>query len=620
LRLGSTAGTIDVVKRLKFHVGRTAPLVRQDVIALMLCLALWAAGPATAQTAPPAPRATATVVVTATLAPLPVDESGRTVMALLREDLDLFGVRSLIDALRMIPGIDARARGPHDVQTDFSIRGATFGQSLVLFDGFRLNDSQSGHHNGEMPIPVVALDRVEVAAGPASAAHGADALGGTINLVPRQDAHMAAEIEAGQHGYLSTQAAVSGRWLPDRWSLSGWGSRSAGFTFDRDFAQGGVAVRAPLQPSVIVDARHQRRAFGANGFYGASPSKEWTDQTLLTAAWRRSAGTWLTQVRGLYRRHGDHFRWDINRPGFAENRHGTDAVEATGTLERHFGGGGRVTAGGGGGGDWIASSNLGDHQYGRAFAFAEAHLPVHDRVSAQAGIRLDSYSTFGRAWTPSVAVSARVAEGWRLRGSASRAFRIPTFTELYYRDPAHQASGALVPEHGWAIDAGLDFRRGEWTAAFSPFFRRDSNVIDWVRARPTDLWQTTNVRDVATRGVELALARRSRAAMVRAHYAYLDVDAPQLAQLSKYVLEYARHAVGMSVSAPLPGLFRGSVQVDYRHRASAEAYSLVTARISRRIGGADLFVSGTNLLNVSYVEVPGVAMPGRWLTLGVSLR
>ena len=79
-----------------------------------------------------------------------------------------------------MPGLDPRARGPRDVQTDFSVRGATFGQSLVLVDGFRLNNSQSGHHNGEIPVPLGAVDRIEVVYGAASAVHGADALGGTI--------------------------------------------------------------------------------------------------------------------------------------------------------------------------------------------------------------------------------------------------------------------------------------------------------------------------------------------------------------------------------------------------------------------------------------------------------
>ena len=54
------------------------------------------------------------------------------------------------DVLRLASSIDVRARGERGVQTDFALRGATFGQMLMLVDGVRLNDAQSGHHNGDI--------------------------------------------------------------------------------------------------------------------------------------------------------------------------------------------------------------------------------------------------------------------------------------------------------------------------------------------------------------------------------------------------------------------------------------------------------------------------------------
>ena len=70
--------------------------------------------------------------------------------------------------------------------------------------------------------------------------------------------------------------------------------------------------------ALTIAARHQRRTFGANGFYGNSPSKEWTDQTLASLKWTRPGERWTSTARLAGRNHGDHFRWDINRPGFAE--------------------------------------------------------------------------------------------------------------------------------------------------------------------------------------------------------------------------------------------------------------------------------------------------------------
>jgi vitamin B12 transporter len=162
---------------------------------------------ASAQTSP-LPRVTSEVVVTATASPAPTAGVGRTVTVLTRADLERLGMTSVIDSLRLVAGVDPKARGGQDVQTDFSLRGATFGQSLVLIDGVRLNDSQSGHHNGEIPAPLLGIDRIEVVFGPASAVHGADALGGTIHVVTRSDPHSTGLVTAGQHGLVTAQASV----------------------------------------------------------------------------------------------------------------------------------------------------------------------------------------------------------------------------------------------------------------------------------------------------------------------------------------------------------------------------------------------------------------------------
>ncbi len=347
------------------------------------------ASAAAAQTPAAPPRLTQEVVVTATASPMPADALGRTVTILTRQEIEQLGIPSVIDALRLATDLDVEARGPHDIQTDFSLRGATFGQSLVLADGIRLNDSQTGHHDGDIPVPMVAVGRIEIVPGAGSAVHGADALGGTINVITRDDDHANLEVDAGQHGYTSAQGSVSGHGMPAHWLLAGWASRSDGFIADRGFAQGGALLRGPLAHGWTVDVRRQKKAFGAAGFYGASPSKEWTDQTIASGAWRHQAGQWSVEATGVWRGHGDHFLWDLNRPGFAENRHRTSAGDAALNIERGFSNGARVTVGGDAGRDAITSNNLGDHRYWHGSAYGEAQLPIAARVTAQAGVRVD---------------------------------------------------------------------------------------------------------------------------------------------------------------------------------------------------------------------------------------
>jgi hypothetical protein len=81
-----------------------------------------------------------------------------------------------------------------------------------------------------------------------------------------------------------------------------------------------------------------------------------------------------------------------------------------------------------------------------------------------------------------------------------------------------------------------------------------------------------------------------------------------------------RHQSGGSIAVPLGRRFAAAVNVDHRHRNDGQSYDLVSARFTHHLRRADLFISGSNLLNEDYHEIAGVSMPGRWVTAGVTLR
>src|SRR5689334_471474 len=93
------------------------------------------------------------VVVTGTFEPMSLEEIDRAIRVLpLRANALV--ANSLVDLLRLDPSIDLQERGPDGIQADVSIRGANFGQTLVLINGQRVNDVQSGHHNLDIPLPL----------------------------------------------------------------------------------------------------------------------------------------------------------------------------------------------------------------------------------------------------------------------------------------------------------------------------------------------------------------------------------------------------------------------------------------------------------------------------------
>lgn len=229
---------------------------------------------------------------------------------LTRDDLAGLPMSSVADLLRLVSSVGVRSRGPQGAQTDFTVRGAGFGQTLVLVDGIRLNDAQSGHHNGDIPLAPEDIDRVEVLLGAGSSLHGADAFGGTINLITRRAApRFLARIAVGQHGLVDASATVG--IAPPRGPshvFTGELSRSSGFMAARDYDVRLARYRGTLARDTTVTLAYLDKEFGANNFYGPAPSREWTDQTMATVEHRLDRGSrWNGSFDASYRTHGDHF-------------------------------------------------------------------------------------------------------------------------------------------------------------------------------------------------------------------------------------------------------------------------------------------------------------------------
>ena len=122
------------------------------------------------------------MVVTGTFEPMSLEEMDRAIRVLPVRSQTLV-LNTLVDLLKLYPSLDLEERAPDGVQADLSIRGAAFGKTLVLLNGMRLDDPQSGHHNMDIPVPLDSVDRVEVMRGSGSTMYGADAVGGVINII-----------------------------------------------------------------------------------------------------------------------------------------------------------------------------------------------------------------------------------------------------------------------------------------------------------------------------------------------------------------------------------------------------------------------------------------------------
>jgi len=569
-----------------------------------------------------------TVVVTGAARPVELGSVTRAMTIITREQIDRLPAQSVADVLRLSSSVDVRMRGVRGVQSDFAVRGASFGQMLVLVDGVRLNDAQSGHHNGDIPVPLDAVERIEVLYGPGSSLFGADAFGGTINVITRRATESPSlALRGGSFGLAGGDAQIGFGRGAVRESVAVSAERSSGFTYDRDFKTAIVRSQTALGAAANLSVAHLWKEFGANNFYGGNaPSREWTNQTLVAADRRFAAGGWSAAASASYRTHGDRFVFNQLQPQLSDNRHRTHAVLGSFSGARRLGGIGTLTIGAEGGSEWIRSTNLGDHAIARVSGFGEWRQEIGPRTQLDAALRVDRYDEFGTSWSPSAGIGWWPSSSLRLRASVGRAFRVPTFTERYYSDPANLAREDVGPETAWAGEGGADlFVGGGWLIQATVFGRADTDVIDWLRPTAADRWQTYNVRDVSTRGVELGVRRTfSGGPMILAEYTALDIDAAAVTQLSKYLLDYAPHSFVAALAVPLPAGFSVAPRLEYRHRSRSAGtldYVLLDTRIGKRLSRRlDLFVDGSNLLDARYEEIAGVAMPGAAVAVSLAIR
>ena len=131
---------------------------------------------------------TETMVVLGSAAPVPLAESPRSVVVLPLQGKKL-AAETPLDFLapRLVHIHRATRRRRRAIR--LVLRGGSFEQTLVLLNGFRINDSQTSHHTLDLPVPLEAMDSIQVLQGAGSTLHGVDALSGVVDFLTAAPDH-----------------------------------------------------------------------------------------------------------------------------------------------------------------------------------------------------------------------------------------------------------------------------------------------------------------------------------------------------------------------------------------------------------------------------------------------
>lgn len=261
----------------------------------------------------------------------------------------------------------------------------------------------------------------------------------------------------------------------------------------------------------------------------------------------------------------------------------------------------------------------------------------------QADIALEYGGTFdeGHApWhslSPSVDLRLKLTEGLDLVAFGRRAFRTPTFNELYY--PGY-GNTELRPEDAWLSDAGLDWHRrlGSWTlqSRADAFYNwlTDKIVSAPTEANPS-IWLPYNIGKVQAYGADFlgkaqyAAGDWKAACSLRYSYQNAVDKTPDSYSYGEPVPYIARHTVVVTADAAWKGWNLGAAwNLRARRRdATGELPDWNTLDVQAgatfglgRLGTLGLRIIGRNLLDCRYESVSGYPMPGRSLLGGLEFK
>ncbi|MCW5964522.1 MAG: TonB-dependent receptor [Bryobacterales bacterium] len=570
----------------------------------------------------PAPRKE-TVVVTGFFEAIPLEESERAITVLdITEAPLLFNTTA--DYLKLDPSLDLRQRGQNGIQGDLSIRGGTFGQTLILLDGIRMNDAQSGHHSLNLPVPMEALESVEVLRGAGSTLYGADAVGGVVNFRTRRPETSEIRLRGGLGSFGTNQQRVTASAVrgPFFQQLAASRDLSTGFIENRDYRNSLISSTTHIKSGLgytRILLGMMDRPFGAQGFYGQFNSWE------RTKGWTAMASQELgsrTVASFSYRRHTDLFVLYRDRPQVYTNHHISQTWLGSIRRTEEIGAKGRLHYGFEALHDDLESTNLGFRERGRQATYLNYDLRAAGRFSLTAGTRYELFQAWSGQLSPTLAAGYWLSSHAKLRASVSRAYRVPSFTDLYYQDPANRGNPDLRPERAWGYEAGLDWNAGQSIdGELTVFQRRERDGIDFVRDSPNAIWQARNFQRLRFTGAEARARWRYRPA-ASAEVAYTGLRGAQTAlegMQSRYTFNYPVHAFVGTWQAVTRGNMALRTRLGVTQRYQRASYMLWDVAVAHHGARFRPFVQFANLADRTYEEIPGVPMPGRSILGGLEI-
>jgi vitamin B12 transporter len=554
-----------------------------------------------------------------------IDAALAAVSVIDRGDIERSGAPDLLELLRLEAGVQLARTGPAGSQTSLFLRGSNFNHVLVLVDGVRVANANTGAAAWEN-LPLAQIERVEIVRGPRAALYGSDAIGGVIQIFTRRLSAPSVRIGAGRwDSYLLEAGSGFGdadrgfSVIAARRQSRGFSAQNErGFAFDPDrdgYRNDSLGLRADLAAgSQQLDAG--LLAVDADVEFDQGESSARTRNVQLGIAGMLGAN-WD------HRLNLSHAREDLATPtffsAFRSRRHAADWLHGVdlGSEQRlQFGLAWQRERG--------ASLNTfsGQTNYGAARDNSAAFLRWRGEFGSQrlelAG-RHDNNSRFGSANTAQAAWAWQAADAWRLLANWGQGFRAPNLNELFSPGFSGLFAGnpALQPERSESMELGIAFTPGAGHESRLQVYR--NQVRNLISFSGGDDFRAENIARARLQGIELGHAFRGDDWQLRGNATWQHAeDRDSGLPLRRRARRHASLLLERTAADTDFGieLFASGPRPDIA--ATLPGYALLNLRAQRALGAHWRVAARLeNALDREYEHAVGFNTPGRslWINL-----
>tara|TARA_B100000787_G_scaffold36383_1_gene25523 strand:+ start:73 stop:1896 length:1824 start_codon:yes stop_codon:yes gene_type:complete len=584
---------------------------------------------------PKEPQELDTVVIKSTRIDLPFKDNSRTIQIITSKDILNSAATNVADLLQQVAGVDIRRRGTAGSQADLYIRGGGFDQTLLLIDGIKMDDAQTGHHTMNGALPIEVIERIEIIKGPAARIFGQNAFTGAINIVTKKslESSTSVNIEAGSFEQKNGSITI-GKEFENASIIAHIGAlTSEGYRRNSDYNNYNYLVKGTFnkkkQPIEMIATFFDKK-FGAQNFYtpeayGFNEYEE-TQSSLIGVSTSFKTEKFKISPRVYWKRGQDIFLLKRFDPIFYRNLHITNKLgaEANASYTSKYG----IT---GFGIDVssvsISSNNLGDRNRTMANFFLEHRFKFADgKVDITPGVAVTYFSDFKFHAFPGLDLGIQLSDQLKAYGNLGITYRIPTYTDLYYSDQTTEGNPYLKPEEAFAQEIGLKYNSGKFTTSVAIFNRDATNLIDYIKPDiATTKYTATNITKVKTRGFEVNTAYRFKIKEYNQNlsfgYNFLDDDIlDQNKELSRYSLNTLKHQFITRFTSKLFKNIKQNIIYKYAERTIGSSYNVWDASVIVDFNTFNFTVTANNIFNASYIETGFVPMPPKNILLGLRFR